>query len=101
MLNSPSYYYLWDYEESKYIKNDFLVDLSMSSYLGINKVPKQVVSTYRADGHHSTYYSCNDDKLLPVWYEGILWEKDVDEYYKSYHVKEVYENEKWVEVERK
>ncbi len=100
MLNAPSYYWLWDNEKSKYILNDILTDFSQLSWLSVDNEKKEVVSSYRAQGHHSTNLVWVDDDLVPVSYEGVDWVQSSDNTYQGYLVKKIYENGEWLEIER-
>lgn len=100
MGNVPSYYWLWDDKQSMYIFNEELTDFSQASYLRVDNTSQEVISSFRAQGHHAYYYSWNSGELIPVRYEGIDWVSEGDSNYKSYLVKEVYENDEWIEVER-
>ncbi|TCK98054.1 hypothetical protein EDC19_0470 [Natranaerovirga hydrolytica] len=100
MLNAPTYFWLWDDTEGKYLINEQLTEYSQTSYLSVDINNEKVRSTYRAQGHHSTYYHWRDGDLIPGWYEGHFWERDENNDIIGYFVREVMENGEWVEVER-
>jgi hypothetical protein len=100
MLNAPTYFWLWDDTEAKYLINEQLTEYSQSSYLSVDINNEEVISTYRSQGNHSTYYYWKDGDLIPSRYEGHFWERDENNDIIGYFIREVFENGEWIEVER-
>lgn len=95
-LNSPSYFWLWNNEKQKYVRNKDLEEISSETFMGIDTKKQQIYAKYRRnDGYYEGYYIWQEGEVVLVRTVDTTWVnvKDDASAHARYIIKELVDGE--------